>query len=206
MNKGMMTPALAIQILIAFLFVLLSHYFYYAIGDDAYIYFRYVDRSMMSDGWRWTSQIPAAEGYSSPLWYGLLVVFAKLGFPVESVARVLGLACSLVSLILCYRLGRVCKLSEVHSSIACLFLVLNTGFHYWSTAGLETGLYSVLFIWAVTAMVTLRWWILPVALIGIMRPEGPILLLALLICMKVFYRDKIAWWQLLLAAIPTLIG
>ncbi|CAA0114150.1 Uncharacterised protein [BD1-7 clade bacterium] len=187
------------------LFSVFSHFFYNQIGDDAFIYFRYVDRALAGHWGSWTSQIPAVEGYSSVLWTTWLILLAKAGIGVEVAARASGLLFALLALLSTYQLGRLLKASIWQSGVACLLFSMVAGLHYWSTAGLETSLYLLIFIQAVISMIRLRHHVLWLALIGLARPEGPILLLALLIAMKCVYRQRFPWWQVGVIVTPLLV-
>lgn len=198
-------PQFVVYLLPAFFFVVFSYYFYYQVGDDSYIYYRYVERALEGNWWAWTDQLEAVEGYSSPLWYFLLIATSSIGYAVDIEAQLLGLACSLCVFALIIRFARLFGLNSWQAAFAATILVFNTGFHYWSTAGLETSLYMLVFLWAVIAMVQCKAWVLPLALIGVLRPEGPILLLALLVAMKLTYKDRISFTSLLLALLPTLL-
>lgn len=187
------------------LMALFSHYYFWQIGDDSYIYFRYVERALAGNWWSWTDQIPPVEGYSSPLWYLLLVVLAKTGLSIEMVARGLGLLFSLLALAGTWALARVLSVGRFLGGVVCLLLVLNHGFHYWATAGLETSLYMAIYVWTAVGLVRDRHWIFPVAMIGVARPEGPFLLLAILFCLLVVRRSSVKVSDLLLALLPTLV-
>src|SRR5690606_13334297 len=110
------------------LFAVLSHFFFWQIGDDSYIYFRYVDRALNGKWWSWTDQLPPVEGYSSSAWYFLLIAIAKLGIPVEIAARTLGLIFSFFTVLGTWLLARTLKATVFMSGCACLLLVLNQGF------------------------------------------------------------------------------
>jgi hypothetical protein len=163
------------------LYIFLAHFFFWQTGDDSYIYFRYIDRALAGKWWSWSDHIPPVEGYSSPLWYLLLVLTGKAGLSASIAARCLGVCFSLLTLYGVWRLGRQLKASVFMSGLACLLLVLNHGFHYWATAGLETAMYAALFLGSCLGIIRERFWILPTALIGIARPEGFFLLLAILL-------------------------
>lgn len=186
------------------LFAVLSYYFLRQVGDDGYIYFRYVERALAGHWWSWSDHMPAVEGYSSPLWYLLLTVSGKLGIAVELASRFWGLLFAFLTLLGCRELCRVLGLGQMVAGMACLLLVLNHGFHYWSTAGLETSLYMALLVWASIGIIREKHWLLPVALIGVARPEGPFLLLAILVAMFIVKRDRMALPWLLAALLPML--
>ena len=195
----------AVLLPVALLFAVLSHYFYWQIGDDSYIYFRYVERALAGQWWSWSDHSAPVEGYSSPLWYLLLIAAGKAGLAVETAARALGLLFAAVTVAGGWQLGRQLGLNHGQAALACLLLVLNHGFHYWSTAGLETALYMALFVWSVCGIVAGRHWLLPTALIGIARPEGPFLLLAIVVALVVFRRQLLSPVSLALLLAPTLL-
>lgn len=154
-------------------FVALSHYFFWQIGDDSYIYFRYVERALQGKSWTWADYSGAVEGYSSPLWYVLLVMLGKLGVGVEIAARSLGLLFSALTVLLCWQLARHFKLNTIYAGLACLLLVSNEGFHYWATSGLETAMYMAAFAWAAYSIITKKHWLIAVSVLAVIRPEGP---------------------------------
>lgn len=187
------------------LFVALSHYFFGQIGDDSFIYFRYVDRALAGQWWSWSDHIAPVEGYSSPLWYLLLIVAGKLGVAVDTAARSLGLLFAALTVAGCWRLCRLLDVSVLLSGMACLLLVLNQGFHYWSSAGLETSLYMALLVGSCIGIVRGYGWLLPTALLGVARPEGPFLLLALTIALLLFRRPLLSPLRVFFLWLPTLL-
>lgn len=187
------------------LFALLSHYFYYQIGDDSFIYFRYVDRAVNGLMWSWADYSGAVEGYSSPLWYLLLVALGKLGVAVDVASRALGLLFAALTVQFTWLLARHFSLNRHLAGLACLLLVLNQGFHYWSTSGLETSLYMALFAASCLGIVRGKLWLLPTALLAIARPEGPFLLLALLVSIAVFRHSLLTRKNLFLLVLPLLL-
>lgn len=191
--------------LAALLFVVLSHYFFWQTGDDSYIYFRYVERALAGKWWSWSDHAPPVEGYSSPLWYLLLIAGGKLGLPVITAARLWGLLFAMLTVAGAWRLSHLLGLGSRAAGFVCLLLVLNHGFHYWSTAGLETALYMALFVCSVAGIVSGRHWLLPTALIGIARPEGPFLLFGIIIALAMFRRHYLTIRVLVLLVAPTLL-
>ncbi len=184
------------------LFAVLSHYFFWQIGDDSYIYFRYVDRALAGKWWSYADYIPPVEGYSSPLWYLLLIALGKFGLGVEIASRSLGLLFATLTVLGCWQLARMLKVSIVLSGFACLFLVLNQGLHYWSSSGMESALYMALLLYACIGIVRGKYWLLPAALLAIARPEGPFLLFALTLAIAVFRRHYLSPTRLLLLWLP----
>jgi len=63
----------------------------------------------------------------------------------------------------------------------------------------------MIYVWAAVGIVRERFWLLPVALIGVVRPEGMILLVAILIAIFIVKRDKIPVYLLFVALLPSVI-
>src|SRR5690554_1579089 len=189
-------------LLSALLFIALSHYFFWQIGDDSYIYFRYVDRALAGKWWSYADYIPPVEGYSSPLWYLLLIALGKLGLGVEVASRSLGLFFAGLTVVGCWQLARLLKVSIALAGFACMFLVLNQGIHYWSSSGMESALYMALLVYACIGIVSGKYWLLPTALLAVARPEGPFLLIALIVALALFRRHYLNASRIVLLCLP----
>ena len=192
-------------ILAIVLFAVFRHFFMYQTGDDAFIYYRYVERAMAGEWWSWTSQLGPVEGYSSPLWYLLLIMAGKIGMQIQSAAQLLGTLFATLALIGTWRLARILGASSFLAGVAGVFLSVNLGFQYWASAGLETSLYVALMVWAAMGIIGERFWWMPVALIGVSRPEGMFLLPAILVAMKIVKRNAFSSLHLLLCLVPMLV-
>lgn len=186
------------------LFGIFRHFFLHQVGDDSYIYFRYVDRALAGQWWSWSGHIPPVEGYSSPLWYLLLVFSGKVGLPVQLAAQGWGSVLALTTLAGCWFLARELKAPPLFAGMACLLFSINHGVNYWATSGLETSLYAALLVWSCLGIIRERFWWLPTALLGLARPEGIFLLTGILIAVAVVKRGRISFQHILAAFIPTL--
>lgn len=198
---AMLVSALALMI-----GALFSYYYFYQVGDDSYIYFRYVDKALAGQFGNWPGDGKTlVEGYSSPLWLGLLIAGQSLGFAAIGFSKVLGLLSVALLFAASFGLAKCLRLNPLASAVVLLLLSLHAGLHYWATSGLETPFYSALFVTAVWAMVAKKYYWLPLALIGLARPEGPFLLVALLLAMAWHYRGRINYALLFSTLIPTII-
>ena len=152
------------------------------VSDDAYISFRYVARWVDGQGLTFNPG-ERVEGFSNPLWVGVLAL-SKLLSPAADIvdsARVLGLAAAVVSLI---TVGAIVKRSNpgresIAFAYAALILVCTPGFHVYATAGLETPLLGMLVTLAVLLSLTdvfaARFGAaLCLGLAAICRPEAPL--------------------------------
>lgn len=152
-------------ILLQFFFL---KYFWGQIGDDAYIFFRYAINLADHGELAWNLGERSVEGFSSPLW----VLFLSMISPFVDVvlgAKILGAIFSYLSLL------RVWQISE-RNIVSVLGASLGIGFQYWAISGLETSLYCFLLLSSVLSIrgrASIFW----LALLGLVRPESPLLLL-----------------------------
>lgn len=175
-------------IVAALSFAALQHYTWAQVGDDSFIYFRYAERAaqgLLS----WSNGDPNVEGYSSPLWLGLLVLGVAVGAPVVVWAKVLGTVCAMATFAAVVVLARRAGGTPVAVGAACLVWSVSAGVHFWAASGLETSLYAALFTWTAVALLAGgRWWVIPTMLIGIARPEGPAMVVAAIVLVTL--RDR----------------
>jgi arabinofuranosyltransferase len=161
-------------------FVVLTRHHWQQICDDAFITFRYADNVLAGFGPVWNRGEPV-EGYSSPLWLGLLVMGKRLGATLPTFAGALGIGFSALCLVLVHRFTLAMAQSRVVAAVACAAAALVYPLYYWAPAGLETALFTALMTfgaWSLIGSVTWRW-SLAAALLGVVRPEGPLLACAL---------------------------
>jgi len=117
------------------------------ISDDAYISFRYVERWVAGQGLTFNPG-EQVEGFSNPLWVGILALsrFLLPNVAIVDAARVLGFAASVISFL---AMAVAVKLSSPgRQSVAFLYaaviLACTPGFHVYATAGLETPVFGML--------------------------------------------------------------
>ena len=196
MNLNNMLPKENIEYLglvaVFLLHGLCLHYFGGQIGDDSYIFFRYAANLIHQGSLSWNIGTVPVEGFSSPLWVFLLAGMAPL-MDIVLASKYLGVIFSMLSLF------RVWQLSE-KNVLSVLGACLGMGFQYWSISGLETSLYCFLLLsstLAIRGQVTVIW----IALLGLVRPETPLLLL---VAVGVLFRKQRNWKHLLLL-VPTFL-
>lgn len=163
------------------LFGLLTRYHWQQVCDDAFIAFRYANNLGAGLGPVW-NRGEAVEGFSSPLWLGILVLGKALGAELVVWAGVVGVLCSALCLLCVHRCTLALAQSRLAAAIACTAAALIYPLYFWAPAGLETSFFAALVTasaWSLVAQS--NWaWALPAAFLGIARPEGPFLALALL--------------------------
>ncbi len=184
----------------------LERYHWQYVADDAFIAFRYVRKLLGGDGLVWNSG-QRVEGFSSPLWLGLLAVGGAIGLPLPAWSGALGIAFLLLTVVLVHRLTWGLAHDRVAAALACLVAALTYPLHYWAAAGLETTLFVALMtaaVWALVVDSAPRWGAVAAGL-GVARPEGPFLVVALIALVYATHgRAAVRPRAVALALLPTL--
>jgi hypothetical protein len=107
--------------------------------DDAYISFRFVQQWVGGNGLVFNVG-ERVEGYSNFLWVVLLAALHRVGLPLLTAARALGVASSVGTLVLVHRLSA----RRASFDVASVLLASTPAFAAWSVGGLETPLYAFL--------------------------------------------------------------
>src|SRR5215216_3163090 len=149
------------------------------VSDDAYISFRYVARWVEGQGLTFNPG-ERVEGFSNPLWIGILAMSHRLlpTVAIVDAARVLGFAASAISLLAIAALVKRANPSghSVAFLYAAVILACTPGFHVYATAGLETPLFGMLVTVAVLFSLTQTtaarlWAALCLGFAAVCRPE-----------------------------------
>ncbi|MGH1347185.1 MAG: hypothetical protein ACRBN8_36825 [Nannocystales bacterium] len=171
--------------LVALVQFVLQHAF--SIYDDAYIYFRYADNLTAGCGLAFNCGSSPVEGFTSPLYLGLLWLGALLTGDVEAWSQLLGTASLAAALVLAIRLARVrgetasasmgaaCALAVAGALAADHHLLLN------AVSGLETPLAAACIVALAGAVLRKdRAWTVTWVLVGVLlRPECGVFVLLL---------------------------
>jgi hypothetical protein len=180
------------------------------VTDDAGISLAYARSLARGDGLRLTQFSPRVEAFSNPLW----VIWLALGYGLRldgaRFAHVSGALCAAAAVFLAglvpSRVGA--RMPRPIDALAPWVLAFDTTYAFWSGAGLETGAFAL----GLTATMALLdagpWSAIPAGLLGLLRPEGPLYVLALAAMRRPRGRARrtsrwpgsIAW--LALAALP----
>jgi hypothetical protein len=147
-------------------------------AEDAFISFRYAENIAAGEGPVFNRGGSPVEGYSNPLWVGLLAVAKVAGFDVVSTGRYLGVffgALVLLEIILFF--GLVGRRSL--GATAALVVATMPAFLFWSQAGLENSLYLWLLLLSLRLnLIEMRepsrapWSAIVMFLLAVTRPEG----------------------------------
>ena len=176
-----LTPTLLVICLLA-VFVLTCVLFVPFTSDDAYITMRYAQHAVQGQGLVFNPG-ERVEGYSNPLWLGLLVIAAKLGVDLVVAAKLLGLAAGVLTLL--FALGIILRLTDGHNPLAywgLLPLATSAALGVYAASGLETVLYAcfltaIVYCWL--SFEVASWWALGACALAaaFTRPEGALVLL-----------------------------
>lgn len=152
----------------------------YTFADDAFIFFRYADNIISGNGPVFNIG-ERVEGYTSPLWLGILCVCQLFGMNILHAATLLGMLLG-IGIVVNFLTFPGLKSSAFLRSIAAAILCLQPWFMFWVTSGMETMLFTFL------ALVSVRVFLIEkrdskshflsgllVALTILTRPEGVIL-------------------------------
>ncbi len=180
-----LAPALLILCLL-FVFVLMWGLFVPFTSDDAYITLRYARHAADGQGLVFNPG-ERVEGYSNPLWLGLLVAAGKMGLDLVGAAKALGLLAGLLALL--FAAGIITRLTDRDDwlpYLGLLPLVTSAPLAVYAASGLETVLYACLLTAIVFCWLSPEpraWWAVVLCALGaaFTRPEGMAVLLAVLV-------------------------
>ena len=204
---------LALLVLAGVLGAALVHYDWQRVADDAFIAFRYARNLQAGLGLVWNAG-ERVEGFSSPLWLGLLILGRLSGVPLPAWAGGLGVLFLALSLLLVWRVAARLSGAGLPAAAACAVAAALYPLQHWAASGLETTLFAALVtaaVWGLVAGQPLAgageagmrpgraslpyWWYLVAAALGLARPEGPVLA-GLLVVLGGLAHGRAAWaWQ-----------
>lgn len=175
-------------------FCLTASFFRPYTSDDSFITYRYALNISHGLGPVYNPG-EVVEGYSNPLWLGLLLLGLKLGFDLIVFSKILGLLCGLGALLCSY--GLTLRLTDGRDPAApwgLLLLATSAGLGYYAVSGMETPLYAFL----LTAAAYCLFLTSPAAIIMLVvsglaaaftRPEGVGILVAIIAWRAVSLRE-----------------
>jgi hypothetical protein len=134
---------------------------YAGVADDALISMAYARNAVEGYGLDWGRRGERVEGFSHPLWLGVMV--ALQGLPLERltvpfVLQGISLLLLLANVVLCWRYLEG-PLGVRHVGVQAVGLLLIAAYYpldYWALEGMETGLQAVLLMAVMLTLVSLR--------------------------------------------------
>ena len=201
-RKNPLFPSLLLALLSTALFLVLIGLFWRLTIDDAYITFRYADNLARGLGAVYNPG-ERVEGYTSLSWMLLMAAVRAFQWEPSLVAKVIGLACSLLTMVVTYRLAWfVSRWPRPVAWLAILGLATSSALALNTVMGLETPLYTLLLALAVLCLFRETegggWWpaTLLFALAALTRPEGLAVFGLTWLYQILFARER---WQVVLA-------
>jgi hypothetical protein len=176
--------------------------------DDAFISLRYSQRLLEGQGLTWTDGLPV-EGYSNLLWVLGCAFLAVLGVDILDTPVVLGIASSIAAIAAMVHAFAPRSWSDsLPAFAAALFLAVAGPIGLWAVSGLEGCLVAALLAWAVAflrplagaAAVDAKQALaagVPLALLCLTRPDGPLFTVATCAFMVLWGRSRGALLQAL---------
>jgi hypothetical protein len=168
--------------------------------DDSYIFYQYARQIAQGQPWQYNSGDPPSTGMTSLLYPWLLAGLYRLGVQGERlvlVAVASGLLWLPAIAFATLRVWGALDISTTHSNrwgLIAALIVLTTGLVQWGAfLGMETGLFTLLLLLALDALLRQRtaWAAVWLGLAGLTRPEGLILaLLTLVIYVAASWRER----------------
>jgi arabinofuranosyltransferase len=137
---------LVFAVSLAVFLVLAARFFDYTV-DDAFIGFRYA-RNLVDGHGLVFNPGERVEGYTNFLWVVLIAPFLALSVDAELVARILGLLCGAGALAAVVRFAPRPPAAPEAVWFAPLLLASCPPFAVWTTAGMETPLFTCLVAWS----------------------------------------------------------
>lgn len=189
-------PGVAFALCI-FFYVLLVAIGFNDIEEDAFIYFRFAQN--IADGYGYVFNIGGEhiEACSGLLWLGMITLLSWLPLHIVLSTKLL---CFFFG-VLCIREVFVLSVRFIEDRFLALlpaFLVVaSIPFYTWSMRGLETAFYWFVMLWLVdwvTNPVRIRLWWLPALTLLNARPEGFLMLAAVLPYLFICERKASAFW------------
>jgi 4-amino-4-deoxy-L-arabinose transferase-like glycosyltransferase len=179
--------------------------------DDSFIFYRYAENLANGHGLVYNPG-EFVEGFSSVLWTLILALAGFIGLSIPEAARWIGIFLSIGTIILVFQIGvKLVPKSRLVAAIGILLLSLRFDFGLYAHSGMETALMVFLvtltyylYISAVENRTLL--WLTGVAagLTALTRPEGIIVLFALIIALIIRYRFR-NWGELISSLIPLIL-
>ncbi len=157
--------------------------------DDAFISLRYAQRLLEGQGLTWTEG-PPVEGYSNLLWVLACALLAALGVDLVDTPVVLGIGSALATIAaLIYAFPPRSWSTSLPALAGSMFIALAGPIGLWAVTGLEGCLVAALLAWALVLLRPLLnadepdWRAvirpgIPLALLCLTRPDGPLLVVA----------------------------
>lgn len=173
-NRRLVAGVATGSVLFLFLWHVSKHYTFMI--DDTFISLVYVKNVLQGNGLTFNKTYVA--GYSNFLWVVVIALFGITGLPLLLIAKWLGIGCSLAIIALLPRLSRHYLSHWFTGLLAAALLAASSSFVVWSVAGLETTGFALLILLSIYVICAeeqqqrIRWSMVVLPALALMRPEG----------------------------------
>ncbi len=167
--------------LIVSAYIFLSFFNYTIIEEDAYIFFRCAENIAAGNGYVFNKGGDQVEACSSFSWLFLLAFLKVSGFNILILSKIAGIVIGIFSLWLVFRITRHFMQPDLWSYVPCLLTAVNIPFFMRNQMGMETSLFTVVFLLLVLVCLEkskFMLWPFVYFLLAVTRPEGMFMILA----------------------------
>ena len=194
-------------IIIACFYIVFSLLNYSHINEDAFIYFRFVENLVHGHGYVFNPG-ERIEGCSSVTWLFLLTLFRILGFNILTTSKILGILFGSISLFIIFQITKHFTDKLPWVILPSLLTAFSLPFFMWNQMGLETSLYTMVFLAVVLICLNNEfffYWPLIALMLTLTRPEGVFLLLGLIPALYFQKQNKVLWSILVFSVLFMLV-
>ncbi len=132
--------------------IFLAHAAYLVcLTEDAFITYRFAANWVNGHGLVWNPGEAPVEGYTNFLWLCVCALLLVLGIDLPTATQALGVAASVLILVLSWRMARRLGASPRLALFPCVVLACSGPFATWSTSGMETSAFALFVVLATEA-------------------------------------------------------
>ncbi len=180
------------------LYLVAVYFTFNSIEEDAFIYFRLADNIANGHGYVFNIGGERIESGSGLIWQMMLALLASFPVDLMMATKYLGLVFGVLSLWMMVRLGQRYIEDKALAVFPAVCLAVSTPFYFWSHRGLETPQFVFVLLWLLDWLGDdnkKRWWYVPAFLVFCSRPEGFLMVGAIMPWLWL-ERNSIPWfWQ-----------
>ncbi|HEX9744227.1 MAG TPA: hypothetical protein VGB30_02265 [bacterium] len=166
-------------LLVTLIYLAASYISFTVMAEDSYISFRYAENIAAGYGPVFNAGGEAVEGFSNPLWVGILAVVSKMQVDVPMGARYIGVFFAAMCILELMLIGSKYSQSGVQIFLLGTIAAIYPPLLFWGQGGLENGLYLYLMLGGVRRLIDEidNGDLIPISaiffmLLALTRPEG----------------------------------
>lgn len=185
-------------VLCVFFYALLVAVGFNDIEEDAFIYFRFAQNIADGHGYVFNIGGEHIEACSGLLWLGLIAMLTWLPLHIVLSTKLLCFVFGVLCIREVFVLSQRFIVDSFLAKIPAFLVVASIPFYTWSMRGLETAFYWFVMLWLVdwvTNPTRIRYWWLPALTLLNARPEGFVMLAAVLPYLFFFERKASQFWR-----------